>query len=52
MTYQILSRGLEIRFAGDTGDTATLNDYWEIDVSGVNEKTDGGKPMSIRMSRR
>ena len=50
--YQILSRGLEIRFAGDTGDTATLNDYWEIDVSGVNEKTDGGKPMSIRMSRR
>ena len=50
--YQILSRGLEIRFAGDTGDTATLNDYWEIDVSGINEKTDGGKPMSIRMSRR
>lgn len=50
--YQILSRGLEIRFAGDTGDTATLDDYWEIDVSGVNEKTDGGKPMSIRMSRR
>jgi hypothetical protein len=50
--YQILSRGLEIRFAGDTGDTATLNDYWEIEVHGKFEDTDGGMPMSIRMSRR
>jgi hypothetical protein len=50
--YQQLSRGLEIRFAGDTGDTATLNDYWEIEVHGKFEHTDNGMPMSIRMSRR
>jgi len=50
--YQILSRGLKIRFAGDTGDTATLNDYWEIEVSGKYEKTDTGMPLSMRMSRR
>ena len=50
--YQQLSRGLEIRFAGNTGDTATLNDYWEIEVHGKFEHTDNGMPMSIRMSRR
>ena len=50
--YQQLSGGLEIRFAGDTGDTATLNDYWEIEAHGKFEHTDNGMPMSIRMSRR
>jgi len=50
--YQQLSRGLEIRFAGDTGDTATINDYWEIEVHGKFEHSDGGQPTSIRMSRR
>jgi len=50
--YQQLSRGLEIRFAGDTGDLSTLNDYWEIEVHGKFEHTDNGMPMSIRMSRR
>tara|TARA_R100000988_G_C3984908_1_gene159105 strand:- start:365 stop:1312 length:948 start_codon:yes stop_codon:yes gene_type:complete len=50
--YQQLSGGLEIRFAGDTGDTATLNDYWEIEVHGKFEHTDNGMPMSIRMSRK
>lgn len=50
--YQSIGNGLEIRFAGDTGDTATLNDYWEIEVSGKNEKVDSGYPRSISMSRR
>tara|TARA_E500000305_G_scaffold110532_1_gene118816 strand:+ start:798 stop:1745 length:948 start_codon:yes stop_codon:yes gene_type:complete len=50
--YQILTRGLEIRFAGDTADQATLNDYWEIEVSGKYETTDTGMPFSMRMSRR
>lgn len=50
--YQPLGNGLYIRFAGDTGDTATLNDYWEIEVSGKNEKVDSAYPRSISMSRR
>lgn len=50
--YQSIGGGLEIRFAGDTGDTATLNDYWEIEVSGKNEKVDSGYPRSISMSRK
>ena len=50
--YQSIGNGLEIRFAGDTGDTATLNDYWEIEVSGKNEKVDSAYPRSISMSRR
>jgi hypothetical protein len=51
-TYQPVSGGLSIRFAGDTGDTATLNDKWEIEVHGRNETTDSGMPNSIRMTRR
>jgi len=51
-TYQPIGNGLYIRFAGDTGDNATLNDYWEIEVSGRNEKTDLGYPRTIRMTRR
>ena len=50
--YQILSRGLELRFAVDTADTATLNDYWEIEVIGKWEHSDSGRPMSIRMTRK
>ena len=38
--YQLLSRGLDLRFAGDTADTATINDYWEIEVHGKYELTD------------
>jgi hypothetical protein len=51
-TYQPVSGGLSIRFAGDTGDSATLNDKWEIEVHGRNETTDSGMPNSIRMTRR
>jgi len=50
--YQPVGRGLYVRFAGDTGDQATLNDYWEIEVHGRSETTDMGIPASIRMTRR
>ena len=41
-----------IRFAGDTADTATLNDKWEIEFFGKNESVDdAGMPYSIRMTR-
>ena len=49
--YQTVGRGLYVRFAGDTGDTATLNDRWEIEVHNRNEITDMGIPHSIRMTR-
>ena len=45
--------GLEIRFAGDTADTATLNDKWEIECFGKTESLDdAGMPYSIKMTRR
>jgi hypothetical protein len=50
--YQPIGNGLYIRFAGDTGDTGSLNDYWEVEVHGRNETTDLGSPSSIRMTRR
>lgn len=51
-SFQPLSNGLYIRFAGDTDDEATLNDYWEIEVSGKRVEVDLGSPRTIRMSRR
>ena len=30
--YQPLAGGVDIRFAGDTADTATLNDKWEVEL--------------------
>lgn len=50
--YQPVGNGLYIRFAGDTGDSATINDYWEIEVVGKNETTDLGYPRSMRVTRR
>ena len=51
--YQTLASGVDIRFAGDTADTATINDKWEIEFFGKNESAlDAGMPYSIRMSRR
>ena len=51
--YQPLSGDVYIRFAGDTADTATLNDKWELEFFGKNESVDDtGMPYSIRMSRR
>ena len=51
-TYQPIGDGLYVRFAGDTGDSATLNDYWEIEVVGKSETVDLGYPRSISMTRR
>ncbi len=51
-TYQPIGNGLYVRFAGDTADTATLNDYWEIEVVGRSETVDLGYPKTIRMTRR
>jgi len=51
--YQTLASGVTIRFAGDTADTATINDKWELEFFGKNESAlDSGMPFSIRMSRR
>ena len=35
--FQQLAYGLQIRFRGDSGDTATANDEWEIEVRGQGE---------------
>lgn len=50
--YQPVGNGLQIRFAGDTGDTATLNDYWEIEVVGKREVADLGYPRTMMGTRR
>ena len=51
--YQTLSGGLQLRFAGDTADTATLADKWEVEVSGFYEVVDNASSMrSVRMTRR
>ena len=51
--YQPLTDNIYIRFAGDTADTATLNDKWEIEFFGKHESVDdAGMPYSIRMTRR
>jgi hypothetical protein len=44
---------VQLRFAGDTADTATINDKWEIEFFGKNEGLeDTGMPYSINMTRR
>tara|TARA_Y100001963_G_scaffold10981_1_gene13979 strand:+ start:4826 stop:6040 length:1215 start_codon:yes stop_codon:yes gene_type:complete len=51
--YQSLSSGLQIKFGGDTADTATFNDKWEIEVTGYYEEVDNATSMrAVRMSRR
>lgn len=50
--YQAIGAGLSVRFEGDTGDTAALNDTWEIEVHNRDQAVDLAKPSSIRMSRR
>ena len=50
--YQSCAGGLQIRFSGDTGDTATENDNWELEVWGYQEEVDNPKGLSrMRMSR-
>lgn len=50
--YQPVGGGLEIRFAGDTDDTASLNDAWEIEVHDREQSVDLSLPSTIRMTRR
>ena len=50
--YQSLAGGLQIRFAGDTGDTAVAGDAWEIEVTGKYEAVDNARPKTIKMTRR
>ena len=51
--FQSLSGGLQIKFGGDTGESATLNDKWEIEVSGYYEEVDNASSMrSVRMTRK
>tara|TARA_Y100001963_G_scaffold65534_1_gene91288 strand:- start:651 stop:1868 length:1218 start_codon:yes stop_codon:yes gene_type:complete len=50
--FQSLSSGLQIKFGGDTADTATLNDKWEVEVSGYYEEVDNATSMrAVRMTR-
>tara|TARA_R100001594_G_scaffold129695_1_gene168420 strand:+ start:392 stop:1345 length:954 start_codon:yes stop_codon:yes gene_type:complete len=51
--FQSLAGGLQIRFGGDTADTATINDKWEIEVSGYYEEVDNASSMrAVRMTRK
>ena len=50
--FQPLSRGLEIRFAGDTDTTqAAANDEWEIEVTGRQEYVDSSDMKSVKLTR-
>ena len=53
--YDILTGGLEIRFAADSTDTSTWdaakNDEWELEVYGKYEEVDRPNPGYIRASR-
>ena len=51
--YQPLAGGLQIRWAGSADDSeATLNDEWEVEVSGWYEEVDNSAMNSVRMTRR
>jgi|3_EtaG_2_1085321.scaffolds.fasta_scaffold68523_1 hypothetical protein len=49
--YQQLTGGLQIRFAGDTGDAATEGDAWEIEVTGRYEEVDNTSAKQILRTR-
>ena len=51
--YQVLSSGLQIRFAGETETTeAQANDVWEIEVMGWQQEVDSSSLKPIRMTRK
>ena len=50
--YQLLSNGLEIRFAGSADSTqAAANDEWEIEVAGYGEEVDSPNIRAIKGTR-
>ena len=50
--YQPLAYGLQIRFGGDSdSDQAALDDEFEVEVRGINERTDTSDITGIKMTR-
>ncbi len=49
--FQSLAYGLQIRFRGDSGDTATTNDEWEIEVRGHGEDVTNPGFRSMQAAR-
>ncbi|KKK58823.1 hypothetical protein LCGC14_3040570, partial [marine sediment metagenome] len=49
--FQTLAYGLQIRFRGDSGDTATANDEWEVEVRGDGEAVTNPGFRTMQASR-
>ena len=51
--YQDLAGGLQIRFQGSSdSSTATQNDEWEVEVTGIYEETENASMRSVKMTRK
>ena len=51
--YQELAGGLQVRFQGSSdASTATQNDEWEVEVSGIYEEVDNPSMRSVKMTRK
>ena len=51
--YQEVAAGLQIRFQGSSdSSTATQNDEWEIEVTGVYEEVENASMRSVKMTRK
>jgi len=51
--YQDLAAGLQIRFQGSSdSSTATQNDEWEVEVSGIYEELETPSMRSVKMTRK
>ena len=51
--YQELAGGLQIRFQGSSdSSTATQNDEWEVEVTGIYEETENASMRSVKMTRK
>jgi len=51
--YQDLGAGLQIRFQGSSdSSTATQNDEWEVEVTGIYEEVENASMRSVKMTRK
>ncbi len=51
--YQELAAGLQVRFQGSSdSSTATQNDEWEVEVTGIYEETENASMRSVKMTRK
>ena len=51
--YQELAGGLQIRFQGSSdSSTATQNDEWEVEVTGIYEEVENASMRSVKMTRK